>query len=161
VEKVATPEAFSVPVPSVVVPFLKVTVPVGVPVPDWRVTVAVKVTFWHQTEGLSEEVRAVDVLALPTVWVRTALVLPARLGLPPYTAVMEWAPRERVDVAKVATPPVSGAVPSVVLPSLNVTVPVGVPAALFTVAVKVTFWQKADGLGEEVSVVVVATLLTT
>ncbi len=39
---VATPELLSVPVPSVVDPSMKVTVPVGVP--DDPVTVAVKVT---------------------------------------------------------------------------------------------------------------------
>ena len=41
--------------------------------------------------------------------------------------------------------------PSVVAPSLKVTVPVGVPApgACDTVAVKVTDWPKADGLAEE------------
>ena len=39
---------------------------------------------------------------------------------------------------KVATPPDKVLVPSVVAPSLNVTVPVGVPADPVTVAVKVT-----------------------
>jgi hypothetical protein len=51
---VAIPEPFSVPVPSVVAPSLKVTVPVGVgPEP---VTVAVNVTDWPNAEGLAEEV---------------------------------------------------------------------------------------------------------
>ena len=40
----------SVPVPRVVEPSLKVTVPVGVPAPE--LTVAVKVTAWPKTEGL-------------------------------------------------------------------------------------------------------------
>ena len=46
--------------------------------------------------------------------------------------------------------------PSVVAPSLNVTVPVGVPApgrSTVTVAVNVTDWPKTEGLAEEVSVV--------
>src|SRR5262249_59299478 len=50
----------SVPVPNVVAPSLKVTVPVGVPAPGAvALTVAVKVTPWPDTEGLSEEVTAV------------------------------------------------------------------------------------------------------
>jgi hypothetical protein len=47
-------------VPSVVEPFLKVTVPVGVG-PVVAVTVAVKVTEAPEVDGFSEEVRAVDV----------------------------------------------------------------------------------------------------
>ena len=53
--------------------------------------------------------------------------------------------------------------PSVLLPSLNVTVPPGiaVPGALATtVAVKVTDWPFLDGLREEITVVVVASLFT-
>jgi len=45
VEKVATPEAFRVPVPRLVIPSRKVTVPVGVPLPEEAATVAVSVTF--------------------------------------------------------------------------------------------------------------------
>jgi hypothetical protein len=44
--KVATPLAFSVAVPRVVVPFRKVTVPEGMFVVDWEATVAVNVTLW-------------------------------------------------------------------------------------------------------------------
>ena len=54
-------------------------------------------------------------------------------------------------------------VPSVVAPSLNVTVPLGVPApgdAALTVAVKVTDWPNTDGLNEDASVVVVSALVT-
>ena len=43
--KEATPLALSVPVPSIVAPFKKVTVPVGVMLPELGVTVAVKITF--------------------------------------------------------------------------------------------------------------------
>ena len=66
---VATPEPFSVPVPSVVAPSLKVTVPVGVPVEEGElsVTVAVNVTEAPEQDGLAEEATAVDVLALFTV----------------------------------------------------------------------------------------------
>ena len=45
------------------------TVPVGVPAPgDTAVTVALKVTGWPNTEGLTEELTAVVLLALLTVW---------------------------------------------------------------------------------------------
>src|SRR5436305_1866374 len=53
--------------PSVVVPFLNATVPVGVPTPD--VTVAVNVTGEPYACGLADEVSAVDVAALVTDWV--------------------------------------------------------------------------------------------
>ena len=57
VEKVAvvTPATvLSVPVPSVVAPSLKVTDPVGVPAPGLdTVTVAVNVTAWPKTVGLT------------------------------------------------------------------------------------------------------------
>ena len=48
------------------------------------------------------------------------------------------------------------------LPSLNVTLPVGTPAPAgpVTVAVNVTDWQNVEGLREEVSVVVVAASIT-
>ena len=49
VENVATPPALRVPVPIVVAPSRKVTVPVGVP--PGPVTVAVKVTDWPKVEG--------------------------------------------------------------------------------------------------------------
>ena len=65
----ATPLLLSVPVPSVVEPSLKVTVPPGMPPPgDAAVTVAVKVTACPTVDGLTEEVRAVAVFALLTTW---------------------------------------------------------------------------------------------
>ena len=54
---------------------------------------------------------------------------------PPYTAVMLWLPVDRAAVLNVAVVPLIVPVPSVVVPSLNVTVPV---APLVTVAVNVT-----------------------
>jgi hypothetical protein len=51
---------------------------------------------------------------------------------------MEWVPTIKLALVKVATPPVSVAVPRAVLPFINRTVPVGVPAKDDTVAVKVT-----------------------
>jgi len=42
-----------------------------------------------------------------------------------------------------------------VVPSKNVTVPVGVPDPVVTVAVKVTLWPAGEGFKDEVTVVVV------
>jgi hypothetical protein len=77
--------------------------------------------------------------------------------------VIESLPTGRVVVLKVATPPLSVPVPSVVLPSVKVTVPVGVPAPgelALTVAVSVTAWPKTAEVGEVLSAVVVAARLT-
>ena len=69
---------------------------------------------------------------------------------------MKYARAGRVESARVATPPLSVPVPSVVAPLRNVTVPVGLSLFEMTVAVKVMDWPKADGLTEEASVVEVA-----
>ena len=72
---VAIPLA-SVTVPTVVAPFLNVTVPVGVALPGATVTtLIVKVTDLPSVDGLSEEVRVVELDALLTVSVSTADVL--------------------------------------------------------------------------------------
>ena len=48
---------------------LNCTVPVGVPAPGaTAVTVALNVTAWPNTEGLAEELTAVELLAWLTVW---------------------------------------------------------------------------------------------
>src|SRR5437660_289042 len=58
----AWPEPFRVPVPRVLEPSLKVTVPVGVPAPGlFAATVAVKVTGCPNTDGWTEEVSPVVV----------------------------------------------------------------------------------------------------
>ncbi len=74
----------SVPVPSEIVPFLKVTVPLGVPEVA-GLTVAVNVTDCPDTEGFTEETTVVDVAtAMPLmVWVSTGEVLPVKLASPP------------------------------------------------------------------------------
>ena len=61
---------------------------------------------------------------------------------------MECAPTLSVVVAKVAWPAVrvTGA-PRLVTPSLNCTVPEGVPEPEVTVAVKLTDWPVTDGFG--------------
>jgi hypothetical protein len=60
---VATPDEFKDPVPKVALPFLKVTVPVGVVVPEAGVTVAVKVTLAPMLIELADEV---SVVVVPT-----------------------------------------------------------------------------------------------
>ena len=75
---------------------------------------------------------------------------------------MEWEATASVEVVKVAWPvPSSVEVPRVVVPSLNVTVPMGVPPLEVTVAVKVTDWLKTEGLAEELTVVVVVNVFWT
>src|SRR5438034_7016173 len=140
--KVAWPLALSVLIPSVAVHSLKVTVPVGMPEPGaTAVTKAVKVTAWPAAAGLSDEVSVVLVDALLTVWLVIDEVLEAKVVSPLYTAEMAWEPAVSVDAVKVAVPPLSVAVPIVLVPSLNVTMPLGVPVPggkAATVTVKVT-----------------------
>jgi hypothetical protein len=70
---VTVPPLLSVPVPSVVDPSSKVTVPEGVPALD--VTVAVKVTEAPKVDGFREEVSEVEVEAGLTIWVTTGEAL--------------------------------------------------------------------------------------
>jgi hypothetical protein len=59
----------------------------------------------------------------------TGDVLVVKFESPPYTAVIEFVPSASVEIANVVfLLLLSVPVPSVVLPFLNVTVPVGVPA---------------------------------
>jgi hypothetical protein len=77
--------------------------------------------------------------------------------------VIECEPTERFVGEKVATPlALTGDEPRLVLPSLNVTVPVGVPVpdAGVTLAANVTFCPRTEGLGDEVKDVDVPTILT-
>ena len=75
VTNAAWPEAFRVPVPRVLGPSLKVTVPVGVPAPlVFAFTVAVKVTGCPDTDGLIEETTPVVVPGSVVVVVGAAVV---------------------------------------------------------------------------------------
>jgi hypothetical protein len=76
---------------------------------------------------------------------------------------MECVPTDNELVLNVACAPLRATVGiKGVAASKNVTVPVGVPAAVdATVAVSVTLWPKEDWFDDEVSVVVVGALLTT
>jgi len=76
VTNVAWPEAFRVPVPRVLEPSLKVTVPVGVPAPlVFACTVAVKVTGCPDTDGLIEETTPVVVPGSVVVVVGAAVAV--------------------------------------------------------------------------------------
>ena len=70
---------------------------------------------------------------------------------PLYTAVMECVPTAKDEVVNIAWPlPFNVPDPSTFVPSLKVTVPVGVPVVDdFTVAVNVTFWLSSEGLSED------------
>ena len=88
------------------------------------------------------------------------VVLPVKFVSPAYTAVRLWLPEASDDVLKVAVAaPFSVAVPSVVVPSKKVTVPVGVPtpgATTVTVVVRVTSWPKFEEVGDADKLVAVA-----
>jgi len=68
---------------------------------------------------------------------------------------MECAPGTKVEVVNAALPPLSVPDPSVDAPSLNVTVPGGVPDPDVTLAVKVTAAPYVDGFREEATEVAV------
>src|SRR5439155_15121350 len=87
-------------VPKSVPSILNCTVPVRVPAPGATgLTVAVKVTDWPNTEGLTDELTVVVVLALLTVCVKSGEVPVRKLPSPLYTAVIVWSPIEKVAVA--------------------------------------------------------------
>jgi hypothetical protein len=152
-------------VPRLVDPSKKVTVPVGVPVPDNGETVAVKITGCPNVEGLSE-LTTVVVVARPGVftnWLIAAEVLFAKLPSPPNTAVIEWFPTPSRNVVNVAVPPLKAPLPKVVLPSRKRTVPVATNEPRddgLTVAVNVTFCPCVEGFGIPTTVVVVVARVT-
>jgi hypothetical protein len=129
----------SVAVPSVCDPERKVTDPVAAP-PYWLVTVAVNVTDWPVLAGFSDDEREVIVVAMFTFWLSGPDVLPLKLPEAWYAAVIECVPDASNDVESDALPLARVALPSVVEVEVSVkmTVPVGVPEAELTAAVKVT-----------------------
>ena len=68
-------------VPKTVEFWWNITVPVGVP-PNCPDTFAVKVTVWPMSDGVAEEVSAVEVLALDTLCDAAAELLPLKLLSP-------------------------------------------------------------------------------
>ena len=126
-DRIAVPPD-SDPEPSTLLPSLKVTEPVALPPPGLTgFTVAVSVTGWPNTDGLPDDEIVVVVDAAFTVAETAVEVLPPKLPLELKVAVSEWLPPVERDVVKLAVPPERLAVPSTVEPSLNVTLPTGVP----------------------------------
>src|SRR5580700_8698444 len=81
---VATPEPFSVAVPSTLVPSSNVTVPVGVPEPGaFAVTVVVKVIDWPKSDGFTEDETDVLLASSVTVWLTADDVLLVKSLSPP------------------------------------------------------------------------------
>jgi hypothetical protein len=141
-------------VPRLVFPSKNCTVPVGVPAPgETTETVALKVTGWPYTDGFAEDLTAVLVRAVLTLWTRAELVLEAYLESPSYTAWTGLVPAGSSEVVNWAVPPLRVALPSAVPLLLKLTFPVA--AFGVTVAVKVTGWPYTDGFLEEVSFVAV------
>ena len=93
VANVALPPAPTATVPRITLPSLNVTVPVGVPRPGaTAATVAVKVTAWPVTAGLTDEARATAVVARLTVTATAAEALFAKLPVAAKEAVSAWLP---------------------------------------------------------------------
>src|SRR5688572_31266336 len=87
---VATPTLKATGAPTGVPLSRNCTVPLGVPAPGaTALTVAVKVTACPTTDGLTDEVTAVVVLALITVWM-TLPALARKLPSPEYCAVIVY-----------------------------------------------------------------------
>jgi hypothetical protein len=90
-----------------------------VPVAALGVTVAKKVTNCPDVDGFCEEVRFTLDDGVVTVWESAADVLAVSLASPPYDAVIGCVPTDKLDIDKVAEPPVIATVPSAVVPSRN------------------------------------------
>ena len=135
-------------------------VPVGINEPKAGATVAVKVTDWPNSDGLSDDNIVVVVPILSTVCVRTPLVLGKLLASPRYLATMLWLPIDNEDIENVARPPDIVDVPNiaggVTLVSLKTTVPVAVKGV--STAVKVTGWLNVDEFCDDITVVDVASI---
>jgi aromatic ring-cleaving dioxygenase len=162
VDKLAEPPAPNETVTRSIVPSLNVTVPVGVPEPgSTTATDAVKVTVCPKRLGLVGD--SIVVVLSRTCWFRVA-VLAMKFASPLYVAVMEWLPLVRAAVEMVAAPAVNGTASRTVVPSLKVTVPVGIPApgaTGATTAVKLRLWPGRLGFAPEIMLVLLTAWLTT
>lgn len=87
-------------------------------------------------------------------------MLPAKVVFAAYDALMVCTATLRSEVLNVAWPETRFPVPIDAAPSKNVTVPVGVPEPLLTVAVNVTAFPNTAGFCDEVTEVLVAIPLT-
>jgi hypothetical protein len=111
------------------------------------------------------DVKAIDCDRRSTPWLSTDDAEALKGAEPAYEAVMDREPAEGKETTQVAVPALRVWLPEeheiADPPSRNTTVPVGVPEAEATVAVKVTACPTSDGLTELASVVVVGTDLRT
>ena len=145
---------------------LNCTVPLGVPAPGAVApTVTVKLTFCPKTDGVSDELTMLAVLALFTVCVKSADVLVRKFPSPLYSAVITCGPTDKEAIVPLlALPPLKLTdEPKSAPSSLNCTVPLGVPdpgAVALIVAVNVTGCPNTDGLKDELTTVVVSAWLT-
>jgi hypothetical protein len=95
--------------PSVTVPFMKVTVPVGVPL-YCGATVAVRVTDCPTMEGFKLEASVVVVVAWFTACISVDDVLAVKLTSPEYTELSDFVPGDVKTLSRIAWPPLSGMV---------------------------------------------------
>jgi hypothetical protein len=80
---------------------LNCTVPLGVPAPGaFAPTVTVKLTLCPNTDGVSDEPTTLVVLALFTVWVKSADVLVRKFPSPLYSAVITCGPTDKEAIAR-------------------------------------------------------------
>ena len=86
--KLVRPSDPTVPLPRVVVPSLKVTVPVGLTIPDATVTVANNVTNWPLDGLVGETVSAVVVPTRLAVPLTVTVKLVAVLNVPSFTVTV-------------------------------------------------------------------------
>src|SRR5262245_31118718 len=139
------------------------TVPVGVPRPGaLTFTVAVNVTLLPYVDGVPEVVSVTLVLAGLTVTL-AAPMLASKLSLAgTYSAARLWLPNGSVTTL-LARPLLKATLPSSVVPSRKMMLPVGVPfpgAATPTLAVSVTFCPFTASVALVASVVVVPAVVT-
>jgi hypothetical protein len=114
-------------------------VPATVP-PNCGTTVAVKVTDCPLLDGFSDETTVVVDVAGPICWVSWGDLLTFNAASPKYIAASWTRPAGKLDVVKLAKPPLSIPVPRVFGPDMKVTVSPsgGGPSFEVTVAVSVT-----------------------
>jgi hypothetical protein len=157
----------------VTVPPLAIAVPAGVLVPSPQLTVPlneslagavqpnVAVTLWPACTKVGVTLKVQFGFGggcEPTISISVDDMLARKFASPPYMAVIECDPTERAAVVNVAFWPLSIPVPIGVVPSMNVTVPVGVPPpgkTGLTVAVNVTDCPNTEGFSDDVMVVAV------
>jgi hypothetical protein len=135
-------------------PSKNVTVPVRGWVAGDRVTLADNVTTSSEVTRDGRLASVVEVARRATDCVRDAAIPPRYDVSPPYSAVIVYVPSGNVRWI-VATPFVKVDVPITVVPSRNVTSPVGTgpPVTASTVAVDVTASPGTEELGEDVNVI--------